>query len=229
MKAMNKKTVARPRIIHHGLSGMARLQASHIQRKRIGQILRNNTTQYNDKYEQQAAIQAKSNAGLSPEMSLNKLSPILEDRIQSLKGGGQALPSPERKFFEPRMGVALDDVRVHSDANAAHIAKSINAKAFTRGRDVVFAQGQYSSGTHSGRQLLAHELTHVVQQSGANSENSKPLQQAVKRTHRRIVTIQKSQTISATIQRWLASEHTAIGDEAYQAFSNFHSNRSQVN
>ena len=217
MKTMDKKSTARPRIIHLGLSGMARSKISRVQRKQIGQILRNTTTHPNHKYEQQAVIQAKFNAGLSQEMS-----PLLEDRIQSLKGGGQALPSPERKFFEPRMGVALGDVRLHSDANAAQLARSLNAKAFTRGHDVVLAQGQYASGTHSGRQLLAHELTHVLQQSGTNSENSKLPQPPVKRTQRRIGTIQKSQTTSATIQRWLASEHTAIGDEAYQTFSNFH-------
>jgi hypothetical protein len=59
-------------------------------------------------------------------------------------------------------------VRVHADAEAARSARSVNALAFTVGRDVVFGAGQYAPGTRAGRELLAHELTHVVQQGGVS-------------------------------------------------------------
>ena len=88
--------------------------------------------------------------------------------IQSIKGTGHPLSASERAFFEPCFGTDFGDVRVHSDTRAAHVAQSVNARAFTLGRDVVFGAGQYALGASEGRRLMAHELTHVVQQSGKN-------------------------------------------------------------
>lgn len=90
--------------------------------------------------------------------------------IQSLRGGGRPLSVAERGFFEPRFGTDFSSVRVHSDARAARVARSVNARAFTLGRNVVFGAGEYFPGSSSGRKLLAHELTHVVQQQGAVPE-----------------------------------------------------------
>lgn len=83
---------------------------------------------------------------------------------------GQPLPDSERKFFESRLGQDFSQVRVHADAQASAAAQSVNALAYTKGRDVVFGAGQYRPGTNSGRSLLAHELTHVVQQGAAKPE-----------------------------------------------------------
>jgi hypothetical protein len=77
---------------------------------------------------------------------------------------GQALPESTRGFFEPRFGQDFSAVRVHHDEEAARSAQSIAARAYTTGRDIVFNQGQYAPDTLSGKQLLAHELTHVIQQ-----------------------------------------------------------------
>ena len=99
-----------------------------------------------------------------------KITPNLELRIQSLKGGGQPLPKSERAFFEPRFGYDFSRVRVHSNPEAVNIAETLNAKAFTTGRDVVFGAGQYAPEMATGKRLLAHELTHVIQQFlGKNS------------------------------------------------------------
>ena len=87
---------------------------------------------------------------------------------------GKPLKLEQRDFFEPRLGVRLDGVRVHSDAKAAQLADTIQAKAFTSGHDIYFARGQYSPDTGLGKQLLAHELTHVLQQN--SSDNSDYLQ-----------------------------------------------------
>lgn len=87
-------------------------------------------------------------------------------QIDSLHGGGQPLPDSVRTFFEPRFGSDLGDVRVHTGAAAAETAHSINARAYTLGRDIVFATGQYAPDTTAGRTLLAHELVHTFQQSG---------------------------------------------------------------
>jgi len=95
--------------------------------------------------------------------------PEVSAPIRSLQGGGQPLSSSERSFFEPRFGVDFSGVRVHNDRRAAGVARSVNARAFTLGHHVVFGSGEYNSGGRSGRKLLAHELTHVVQQRGAGA------------------------------------------------------------
>lgn len=88
----------------------------------------------------------------------------LEAGINSKKGGGQPLPESARSFFEPRFGADFSRVRLHTDTNAASTAKSLNAQAFTVGRNVFFGSGYYSPGTSSGKRLLAHELSHTLQQ-----------------------------------------------------------------
>jgi hypothetical protein len=82
----------------------------------------------------------------------------------ALSAPGQALPEAERGFFESRFGHDFSGVRIHVDDRAT---AAVNAHAFTSGRDIVFASGQYSPATSAGRKLLAHELTHVVQQGQA--------------------------------------------------------------
>jgi hypothetical protein len=88
----------------------------------------------------------------------------LESRIHALQGGGQPLPEHVSAYFEPRFGYDFSRVLIHTDAKADESARAVNARAFTVGRDVVFGTGQYAPGTSEGRRLLAHELTHVVQQ-----------------------------------------------------------------
>lgn len=92
--------------------------------------------------------------------------PVPSARIDRMRGGGQQLASGARRFFEARMGADFSDVRVHTSADAQQAAKALNARAFTTGRDVVFGPGEYAPGTHRGAELLAHELTHVIQQRG---------------------------------------------------------------
>ncbi|MCI0337075.1 MAG: DUF4157 domain-containing protein [Acidobacteria bacterium] len=94
-----------------------------------------------------------------------------QSRIDSLRGGGQPLPQSARAYFEPRFGHDFSDVRVHTTGRAEEAARQVNAQAFTIGRDIVFGVGRYNPETQTGRQLLAHELTHVVQQSQASMPN----------------------------------------------------------
>ena len=109
--------------------------------------------------EEEEELQVKEMPGQTPEAT-----PDLESRINSLKGGGQPLDPATRSFFEPRFGQDFGSVRVHSDRTAADIAKSINARAFTLGNHVAMGSGEYHPNSQSGRRLLGHELTHVVQQ-----------------------------------------------------------------
>ena len=91
---------------------------------------------------------------------------VREDFLGGL-GPGQALASTQRDFFESSFGCDFGGVRIHADGEAAHLARSISALAFTVGDDIVFGAGQYSPDTQAGRRLLAHELVHTIQQSGS--------------------------------------------------------------
>jgi hypothetical protein len=113
------------------------------------------------------AVQRKEGSATATEIA-----PSVSVGIDALKGGGSPLPATTRSFFEPRFGADFGNVRVHTGSRAASAASSINARAFTVGRDIAFNAGQYAPHSRDGQRLLAHELTHVVQQSGAQSDAS---------------------------------------------------------
>jgi hypothetical protein len=87
---------------------------------------------------------------------------LVKDVVGS--GGGSPLDRDTRGFMESRLGADFGDVRVHTDGRATESAKSVQAHAYTVGNDVVFQSGKYEPQTESGQRMLAHELTHVVQQ-----------------------------------------------------------------
>lgn len=93
--------------------------------------------------------------------------PSVEKAISSSRGSGASLDRGVQEKFGPQLGDSLSDVRVHADSTADALARSVSARAFATGNDVYFAQGEYKPGTQDGDKLLAHELTHVVQQRGA--------------------------------------------------------------
>ena len=215
MKARDKKSVIKPRIIRYGSPGIARAQTLDVQRKQIGKILKSNTFQRestisppNNKYEQEAnrfadKVMSKPDPKLQRQEIAEKevlqhqagekenlhrltsssnandlriqtkgegdkqpaVAPGLDTKLQNLRGTGQPFPVSERKFFEPRIGYDLGSVRVHDDNNAKQVAQSVQARAFTLGRDVVFGAGEYTPRSTESRRLLAHELTHVLQQT----------------------------------------------------------------
>ena len=101
-----------------------------------------------------AVASSQSNIAVSPQMD------------QVLNSPGHPLDAAAREYMEPRFGHDFGHVRVHTNSAAAESAQSISAVAFTAENNIVFNSGQYSPGTSEGRRLLAHELTHVVQQEG---------------------------------------------------------------
>jgi len=90
----------------------------------------------------------------------------LESSINSARGGGQSLDAGLQESIGQAMGADFSGVRVHTDAQADQLNQSIQARAFTTGQDVFFRQGEYNPGSRGGQELIAHELTHVVQQKG---------------------------------------------------------------
>jgi len=91
----------------------------------------------------------------------------VESGIASTRGSGQSLPDDTRGMMESKMGYDFSNVNVHTDSTSDALNRSVSAKAFTTGSDVYFSGGAYNPGSKDGQQLLAHELTHVVQQGGA--------------------------------------------------------------
>lgn len=108
-------------------------------------------------------------AAEGPE-AVPEIEPDVAARIGGLRGRGVPLSESSRQFFEPRLGRDLSGVRVHTDPGAASLASRIQARAFTYGTDIAFAAGEFNPGTVRGDRLIAHELTHVVQQGGARSD-----------------------------------------------------------
>ncbi len=93
-------------------------------------------------------------------------SKALTQQINSSKGGGHKMDTNTQNFMETRFGSDFSGVRIHTGTEAVQMSHELNAKAFTVGNDVYFNEGMYSPNTSSGKHLLAHELTHTIQQGG---------------------------------------------------------------
>jgi hypothetical protein len=90
----------------------------------------------------------------------------IERSIESSRGGGSGMDHSTQTRMETAFGADFSGVRIHHDAHSDDLSRSLSARAFATGRDVYFRQGEYNPGSSDGRELLAHELTHVVQQTG---------------------------------------------------------------
>ena len=111
----------------------------------------------------------RSSAILQPKTADNSVNPdteALESKLNNTRGGGEPLPEETKGFMESRFGADFSDVRIHDDSTAASMNQSIQAQAFTQGKDIYFNSGKYSPNSHRGKSLIAHELTHVLQQRG---------------------------------------------------------------
>lgn len=94
----------------------------------------------------------------------DEASPELDSAIRSQLGGGRQLPPDVAEFMEPRFKASFANVRIHTDAKAENLATRLGAKAFTFGRDIFFNGGQFQPESSEGMELIAHELTHTIQQ-----------------------------------------------------------------
>ena len=111
-------------------------------------------------------LQMKSLVHRHENIDGGEASTDLESSIQSARGSGQSLDAGLQAKMGQAMGADFSGVKVHTDSQSDQLNKSIQAKAFTTGQDVFFRQGSYEPSSRSGQELIAHELTHVVQQTG---------------------------------------------------------------
>ena len=101
----------------------------------------------------------------------------LQSRLNATKGGGSPLSSETSSTMGSAFGADFSNVRIHTGSEAVQMNKELNAQAFTHGSDIYFNEGKYDTQSHSGQHLLAHELTHTMQQGGGTkkSANAAPL------------------------------------------------------
>lgn len=116
--------------------------------------------------EKEKDLQAKSNLQPQDDQGGGEANTFLESAINSARGGGQPLEAGLQQSMGQAMGADFSGVRIHTDDQSDRLNQSLQAKAFTTGQDVFFRQGEYNPGNRRGQELLAHELTHVVQQNG---------------------------------------------------------------
>jgi hypothetical protein len=137
---LNRATASRPARASHSLLQLQR--------------------QYGNRYVQRVLELARQGEGDA------EVAPEVERSIKQARGGGQALDSGVREQMEPVFGSDFSGVRVHTDRESDALNQSLNARAFTTGQDIFFRDGAYNPGSSGGRELIAHELTHVAQQNG---------------------------------------------------------------
>ncbi|MEE3716314.1 DUF4157 domain-containing protein [Tumidithrix elongata RA019] len=134
--------------------------------------------------EEEEELQAKSLVQRRDTLAGGEASADLESSIQSARGSGQSLdPNLQAKMGEA-MGADFSGVKVHTDAKSDQLNKSIQAKAFTTDQDVFFRQGAYDPSSREGQELIAHELTHVVQQNGAAIQSQSMVNRSLIQTNR---------------------------------------------
>ncbi|PZV12170.1 MAG: hypothetical protein DCF20_18050 [Pseudanabaena sp.] len=130
-----------------------------LQMKPISTIQREESMEEDEELQMKSLVQRRENLGGG------QASTDLESSIQSVRGGGRSLDAGLQQSMGQAMGADFSGVKVHTDSQSDQLNQSIQAKAFTTGQDVFFRQGAYDSSSKGGQELIAHELTHVVQQS----------------------------------------------------------------
>jgi hypothetical protein len=167
-----------------GNQAVQRLLQADAEESAVGSAGRLAISKAGDKYEQEADRIAEQVVGMpAPQLqrTARAITPLIRangsegatandvvtDRIASTRGGGSPLPESSRSFMESRFGMDFSQVRIHTGDYASQLSRDLNAKAFTVGSDIYFKAGNFSPESSEGRYLLAHELTHTVQQGAA--------------------------------------------------------------
>ncbi|MDX2100063.1 MAG: DUF4157 domain-containing protein, partial [Leptolyngbyaceae cyanobacterium bins.59] len=119
----------------------------------------------------------------------------LEEKIESKRGNGNSLPDPVRGSMEHSFGADFSGVKIHTDGESDQLNRSLHSRAFTTKQDIFFRQGEYQPENSDGKELLAHELTHVVQQNGSEVRSAPPKQ----RVQRKIMELATYKDVSGDI------------------------------
>jgi hypothetical protein len=116
----------------------------------------------------------------------------LSNKILASKGGGNNMDTHTQSFMSSRFGADFTNIKIHTDGDSVQMNRELNAKAFTVGSDIYFNEGQYQPHSNSGKHLLAHELTHTVQQAGVLSK--------------KIMRVVDEASVEAEFNKWAVAE-----------------------
>ncbi len=117
-----------------------------------------------EKHDDESTVRPKLQVGMAEGGPVDS---SIESSIQQARSGGRGLEKGVRSSMESAFGADFSGVKVHADSKADSLNRSLSARAFTTGKNIFFRQGEYQPQSSSGKHLLAHELTHVVQQTGS--------------------------------------------------------------
>jgi peptidoglycan hydrolase-like protein with peptidoglycan-binding domain len=134
--------------------------------KKCAECEKEDKVQKKDKKEEEKPVQKKGK-NTESEIQDNEL----EGKLDNSKGGGNSLDKKTKGEMESGFGADFSNVKIHTDSNAVHMSQELGAQAFTNGNDVYFNKGKYNPDSKEGKHLLAHELTHTVQQTGARQKS----------------------------------------------------------
>ena len=154
-----KETVRKPTAEQQQAASRSRPSAQAQPLNLVTSLLQLQRT-HGNRFVQRMLVQAQRADGVTEAL------PEVEEAIQRARGSGRPLDSGLRVQMESAFGTDFANVRIHTDAEADTLNRTLGARAFTTSQDIFFRQGEYSSGSSKGQELLAHELTHVVQQTG---------------------------------------------------------------
>ena len=157
---------------HAAVLGDSRMSRPMYRRQRTEYMLRLQRD-YGNRYVQRLVDHIMRKRDEQEQIGLEggDVGPDVEKNIQQTQGNGQSLPDKVRTPMEQAFGADFSGVRVHTGSEADSLNRSMSARAFTTGQDIFFANGEFNPDSAGGRETLAHELTHVVQQEGTSLVN----------------------------------------------------------
>jgi hypothetical protein len=145
-----------------------------------------------DSGQSQGVIDNDSNVWKTPKISRKHQASQNTQNTVNLdlpKSDGQPLERSVSEYMEPRFGYSFQDVRIHTSSQSTDISHSLNARAFTTGKDIYFGHGEYNPRSNEGKKLIAHELTHVVQQGQAGQINNDAISRVKKGKPKKTVSL----------------------------------------
>ncbi len=157
----DKEIQTKPDVQRMGIVGGKQEEEKQVQKK--------SQEEEKDEIKAASATQRKPEGGAGTPAA----SPRLSTRIEQATGKGKALPPQALDHMNTSFGVDFSDVNIHTSEESADMNKELHAQAFTHGKDIYFNKGKYDPDSTEGKKLLAHELTHVVQQSAEGDKKTK--------------------------------------------------------
>ena len=158
-------------------------EADQVAKEVVGQINSPRQPVQRARAPQEDDLMTKPLIQLQPEAGPTLVNPDVETAIQQARGNGQPLADPMRLPMEQAFGADFSRVKIHTDPQSHALNRSLQARAFTTGQDIFFRHGEYNPGSSRGQELLAHELTHVVQQNGLQRQHQATAQRSSTPAH----------------------------------------------